>query len=69
MRNAISVRLPDELAEWLEHTAATIGVSQGKVVRDQLEKARASQERPFLQLAGRVSRSANLSSRKGFSKK
>jgi Ribbon-helix-helix protein, copG family len=40
MRNTISVRLPEELAEWLESTAAKAGVSQGKVIRDQLEKAR-----------------------------
>jgi Arc/MetJ-type ribon-helix-helix transcriptional regulator len=69
MRNAITVRLPEELAEWLETTAASAGVSQGKVVRDQLEKARAREDRPFLRLAGKVSGSPNLSSRKGFSKK
>ncbi len=69
MRNAITVRLPEELAEWLEITAAAGGVSQGKVIRDELEKARAREERPFLRLAGKVSGSANLSTRKGFSKK
>jgi len=69
MRNAITVRLPEELADWLESAAASAGVSQGKVIRDQLEKARAREDRPFLRLAGKVSASATLSSRKGFSKK
>jgi predicted DNA-binding protein len=68
MRNAITVRLPEELAEWLEATAAKTGVSQGKFIREQLEKARVVEERPFLRLAGRIAGPANLSARKGFSK-
>ena len=69
MRNAITVRLTEELAEWLEGTAAGGGVSQGKLIHDELEKARAREGRPFLRLAGKVSGIATLSSRKGFSKK
>ena len=69
MRNTITVRLPEDLAEWLEETATRAGVSQGKIIRDQLEKARTSQERPFLRLAGRVSAVPGLSARKGFAKK
>lgn len=69
MRNTISVRLPEELAEWLQNTAAKTGVSQGKIIRDQLEKARTREDRPFLRFAGRVSGDARLSLRKGFSKK
>jgi len=68
MRNTISVRLLDELAEWLESAAASAGVSQGKVIRDQLEKARTREDRPFLRLDGRVLASATLSSRKGLSR-
>lgn len=69
VRNTITVRLPDELAEWLQSTAATTGVSQGTIIREQLEKARGREDRPFLRLAGRVAGPANLSSRKGFAKK
>jgi hypothetical protein len=69
MRNTISVRLPQKLAEWLARAAATEGVSPGKVIRDQLEKARMREDRPFLRLAGRVSADATLSLRKGFCKK
>jgi predicted DNA-binding protein len=67
MRNAITVRLPGELAEWLENRAARAGVSQGKIIREQLEKARGAEERPFLRLAGKVAGPADLSSRRGFS--
>jgi len=52
MGQTITVRLTPELAAWLEAQAATTGVSQGKIVRDQLEKAKASAQRPFMRLAG-----------------
>jgi len=69
MRNTISIRLPEELAEWLKRAAAAAGVSQSKVIRDQLEKARTREDRPFLRLAGKVSAGGDLSSRNGFSRK
>lgn len=44
-------------------------MSQGRIVRDQLEKARmGGAVRPFMRLAGVVRRSADLSTRKGFSR-
>jgi hypothetical protein len=69
MGHTITVRLGEELAAWLAEAAAQSGVSQGKLIRDQLEKARASGEaRGFLRLAGAVSGAKNLSRRKGFSR-
>ncbi|HYU33293.1 MAG TPA: CopG family transcriptional regulator [Thermoanaerobaculia bacterium] len=69
MGHTISVRLSEELAAWLEATAAQSGVSQSEVIRDQLEKARASDAaQGFLRLAGAVSGPKDLSSRKGFSR-
>jgi hypothetical protein len=69
MGHTITVRLTEELAAWLEAAAAQSGVSQGKLVRDQLEKARASGEaQGFLRLAGAVSGPEDLSRRKGFSR-
>ena len=69
MGNTITVRLTEELAAWLESTAAQSGVSQGKIIRDQLEKAMASGEtQGFLRLAGAVSGPKDLSRRKGFSR-
>lgn len=70
MGETITVRLGKELAAWLEETAARAGVSQGSLIREQLEKARASGEaQGFLRLAGAVSGPKDLSRRKGFSKK
>ena len=69
MGNTITVRLPEDLAQWLEDTANKTGVSQGRIIRDQLEKARSVEERPFLRLAGRISGPPRLSERKGFSRK
>ncbi len=69
MRQTITIRLSKDLAAWLEHTAAKSGVSQGKLVRDQLEKARASNgAQAFMRLAGAVRGPKDLSKRKGFSR-
>ena len=69
MSLTITVRLSKELAAWLETAAAKSGVSQGKLVRDQLEKARASSgAQTFMRLAGTVRGPKDLSTRKGFSR-
>jgi hypothetical protein len=69
MGHTITVRLTHELAEWLEEQAKTTGVPQGKIVRDQLEKAKATSARqPFMRLAGTMRGPKDLSSRKGFSR-
>ena len=70
MSHTITVRLNKELAEWLADTAARTGVPQGKVVRDQLEKAKASAGgRSYLRLAGSLrGLPKDLSRRKGFSR-
>jgi hypothetical protein len=68
MSHTITIRLDKDLAAWLEETAARTGVSQGQIVREQLEKAKTgSGSRPFLRLAGAVRGPRNLSQRKGFS--
>jgi predicted transcriptional regulator len=65
----ITVRLSKELAEWLEETAARSGVSQGRIVREQLEKVRqADPAQRFMRLAGVVHGAPDLSKRKGFAK-
>jgi predicted transcriptional regulator len=69
MSNTITVRLPDDLAEWLDETARKAGVPKGRIIREELEKGRNSERRPFLRLAGTVSGPADLSTRKGFSRK
>ncbi len=66
MGQTITVRLTPDLAEWLEETAGRTGVSQGKIVRDELARARAGAARPFMRLAGTVRGPRDLSARKGF---
>ena len=69
MGQTITVRLTKDLADWLEQTAAETGVSQGKLVRDQLEKAKAAaSSQAFMSLAGAVRVPKDLSSRKGFAR-
>jgi hypothetical protein len=69
MSHTITVRLTRELAAWLQESAEKSGVSQGRIVREQLEKARASsRNQPFLRLAGTVRGPKGLSARKGFSR-
>jgi ribbon-helix-helix protein len=69
MSHTITVRVPKELAAWLEQVAAKTGVPQGKIVRDQLEKAKSGSPRQsFRRLAGSVRGPRDLSSRKGFAR-
>jgi hypothetical protein len=68
MRKTITIRLPDDLADWLAKTSASTGIPQGRIVREQLEKAQNGEKRGFLRLAGKVSGSRDLSQRKGFSR-
>jgi hypothetical protein len=70
MGHTLTVRLAKDLAEWLEREARRTGVAQGKIVRDQLEKARrnAATQR-FMRLAGAVRGGPrDVSTRKGFSR-
>jgi hypothetical protein len=68
MRDTITVRLGKDLAAWLEETATRTGVAQGQIVREQLEKAKATRgNRPFMRLAGAVRGPRTLSRRRGFS--
>jgi hypothetical protein len=69
MGRTLTVRIDDELDAWLAATAKKQGVSNGKLVRDQLEMTRANvRERPFMRLAGAISGARTLSGPKGFSK-
>jgi len=69
MSNTITVRLPEDLAEWLNQTAHKTGLPRGRIIREELERARISETRPFLRLAGAIAGPKDLSTRKGFSKK
>jgi hypothetical protein len=65
----LTLRVPEELAEWLADTSRKTGIPVARLVREQLEKARDRQsERPFMRYAGALSGPRDLSLRKGFSR-
>ena len=66
----MTVRIDDDLADWLETTARERGISKGRLVRDQIEKARTAAAEPkFMRLAGVIAGPKDLSGRKGFSRR
>jgi predicted DNA-binding protein len=67
VRKTLTIRLPDDLADWLAKTAKKTGIPQRRIVREQLEKAQNIEKQGFLRLAGKVSGPRDLSQRKGFS--
>jgi hypothetical protein len=68
MGHALTVRLTPELAAWLERAAVKAGVPQGRIVREQLQRAMNEHpDRPFMRFAGVVDGARDLSARKGFS--
>jgi hypothetical protein len=71
MSQTITIRVPKELAAWIEETSARAGLSQGQIVRQHLERARSGDHtsRKFMRLAGTVPGGpTDLSKRKGYSK-
>ena len=71
MSNTITIRVPKDLSTWLKEKSARTGISQGQIVRQQLEQVRRSYKktRNFMRLAGSIRTGArDLSTRKGFAK-
>lgn len=70
MRHTLTVRVPDELADWLNERAEATGRPVSQIVRDELERVRLeSGTKPYLRLAGLFKRGLrDVSSRKGFSR-
>jgi len=69
MGHTISIRLTPELAEWLQEKSRRTGLPAGRIIRQQLERARSEAgNQRFLRHAGKISRSEDLSSRKGFAR-
>ena len=67
MSTTLTIRLPDELARWIDEQARVTGRSRGSLVKEALEKAKQTEANSFLKLAGGISGAADLSQRKGFS--
>jgi predicted DNA-binding protein len=69
MSNTITIRLPEDLAEWLSEVARRTGVPVGRIVREQLQRLKNEQDsQPYMRLAGKVKGPPDLSTRKGFSR-
>ena len=67
MSNTITLRLPEDLLDWLEEESRVTGLPKGRIVREQLERMRTQKARqPFLDLAGSVEAAPGLSSQRGF---
>ncbi len=71
MSITVTIRLTSELANWLKATARARGVPVSRIVREQLERARASKPaKAYMELAGCVGGGPrDLSIRRGFSRK
>jgi hypothetical protein len=70
MSRTLTIRLTEELAEWLLDKARKTGEPAGRIIRRELERARmeGGQQR-FLRHAGQIDGPADLSMRKGFSRR
>ena len=69
MGHTLTVRLTNDLAAWLQEVSAKAGVPQSRIVRDQLEKAKAvDRGKGYMRLAGSVRGARDLSTRKGFTR-
>jgi hypothetical protein len=69
MSHTLTIRLTEELLAWLKEVSRRTGLPVGRIIRQQLESAKAEQgNQRFLRHAGRISGASDLSSRKGFSR-
>jgi hypothetical protein len=67
MSNTLSIRLPDQLLQWLEEESRMTGLPKGRIVREQLELSRTRKARQrFLDLAGSIEGTPGLSRKRGF---
>jgi Ribbon-helix-helix domain len=70
MGHTLTIRLTNELLAWLKETSRRTGIPMGKLVREQLESAKAkSGKQRFLRHAGAINGPGDLSLRKGFSER
>jgi hypothetical protein len=70
MSHTLTIRLTEELLNWLKEKSRRTGVPVGRIIRDHLESAKSNGgEQQFMRHAGAISGGpANVSSRKGFSR-
>ena len=70
MSNTLTIRLPEDLLDWLRDTSQRTGIPVGRLVREKLECAKSEAgEQRFMRHAGTFSGPKDLSSRKGYSRR
>jgi hypothetical protein len=70
MSHTLTIRLTDELRDWLKERSRRTGIPVGRLIREQLETAKAKGgKQRFLRHAGAITGGPpDVSSRKGFSR-
>ena len=71
MDQTITFRPTKKLASWIEQTAERIGVSQGQLIREQLERARTADRssKKFMRISGIIRGGpGDLSIKRGFTR-
>jgi hypothetical protein len=70
MSNTLTIRLPEEMLEWLREISRVTGIPVGRLIREKLEEAKKqSGKQQFMRHAGTISGPPDLSARKGYSRK
>jgi len=70
MSYRLTIRLPQDLAKWLEDRSGKTGLSPSRIVTNVLEATKAeSGKQPFLRLAGLIDGRPDLSTRNGYSRR
>ena len=69
-RKSLEANSMPELLAWLKEVSRRTGLPVGRIIRQQLESAKSGKgNQRFLQHAGKINGSSDLSSRKGFSRR
>jgi len=70
MGHTLTIRIKDDLLAWLKETSRRTGIPVGRIIREQLETAKAKDgKQRFLRHAGAIRGGPpDVSSRKGFSR-
>lgn len=70
MSHTLTIRLTEELLDWLKGLSRRTGIPVGRLIRQRLEDMKSEDgQQKFLRHAGAISGPSDLSSRKGFSRK
>ena len=70
MSHTLTIRLTEELFNWLKDLSRRTGIPVGRLIREQLESAKAAGgHQRFLRHAGVFNGPSDLSSRKGYTRK